>query len=652
MDDDDLVIQQISNDMKAAATPATLTDNKSTHTLGECAKQAPDGRSLSNDPEDQNDIRDTNDCEALNRISFPGADPALVTDSTQLALRKRLSDELDQDETPSKRLKSTQPNNGVHQEYESLSNRSGISGGKLKMPAKNINRRQRRSPDTDLNVAESETYEDGQSKDIPRTTTTKAARQPQSATVTAIKRASQSTETRKDKTMPTRVNSRVTRSQSHKFPLTPKVQNNKPNEGIKMSKLAKPQSASIRKQRLATTDEHPHKHNPDNEKAEMTEEDSEQEISATETDAGEEDEGSSLQSEPQNSDDGVPRIKIDSSESIEAGHRASQNSKSDSRISETRTLSSHLELFGQEYEFNSLLSSAKSVGLSNRNGEETQRVPALSTVVGKELSNAIREARRFYKSLSTIGQSRSDNLQGSVKAQTFLNNIREQIDNLVEEDVSEPDRGLVIQDLLAHVNPHLVLLLKYALQSRTDDYASPRDVVHLQEIVFLMDTIHCLCVKAQDWKAKPRTDAPITAVTTRKICPSIRQLKKVFLQKLNQRKRVVQRRENNLLYSQSQPAREESPHREHEERYRRREKRKARIYEDACRNAIDLFGKIRKLVIRTNDPVANVKLYTETRATEQWTEEQDKELIIQLQNKESRGLPCRCFDVASRSWLY
>ncbi|KAL9608882.1 MAG: hypothetical protein Q9167_006302 [Letrouitia subvulpina] len=640
MDDNDLVNQQIYNEIEAVSSPANLIDNKSTRMLEEFPELPPDERSLLNGPEGQNNIRDTDDCEILNKISFPGAEPALTTESTQPARKSRFLDQLHPDGTPSKRLRITQPGHKVGRENELLSHLPKIHGGKVKFSNKNITlTRQICPPDTDSQLTGYKMSEDRQLKDSLHTAISEAARQPQSAILTAAIGIPQSFKARQDKPMPTRVSSRVTRSQSRGLPPTLNFQNNKPNKGIKMSKLAKLQGTSMQELTSTMTHEHPHKHNPDNEIFEIRGDSSDLKNAMTKMDAREENEGSNPPSEQHDFSEGVPQTEVDGLGNVGASHRSSQNSKNNLRTSKTRTLSLHSELFGQEHQFNSLLSSAKSVGLLKRNGEGTQRVPALSTPAGKELSKVIRDARQLYKSLLTPAQPKSRDFQGSDKAQAFLNNIRKQIDELVEKDVPKCDRDLVIQDLLAHTNPHLVSLLKYAIQSRGNEYTRRDDAIYIQEIIFLMDTIECLCVKVMSWEAKPRTDAPITATTKRHIYPLIRQIKKVFVKELSQRKKAIQRRENNLLYSQSQMARQESLQRENEGRYRKREIRKARIYEDACRNAIDLFGKIRKPTIRINGRLASAELYPRTRATEQWTEEEDKELLVQLQNKEFRVLP-------------
>ena len=302
-----------------------------------------------------------------------------------------------------------------------------------------------------------------------------------------------------------------------------------------------------------------------------------------------------------------------------------------------------LELFGRERDWKVVLDGARTVGVSNLKGKTVKEKPTLETETVRGLVDSIKDTVTLYKQLDSLLKSGSsdEDVQNIEERLSVANQeILEDIENISEANAGSK-KGEMIQDIYAHAIPTMVFGLKAAMECRKDQYSREDDITNLQEIIRNQDLLLHLCHEARQWKAKPLTDRPITNSTSQKIGPYLRDVRKAFQQELESRERAMRQQSNDDAIAQSHERRRERLERQKQLNARKRAEQRIKIMRNLEQNPTPYRS-------RTQPSQAFPGLSTFPRhqrspsmTADQWTAEQNLELVSQLMRQDIRYLPGR-----------
>lgn len=212
----------------------------------------------------------------------------------------------------------------------------------------------------------------------------------------------------------------------------------------------------------------------------------------------------------------------------------------------------------------------------------------------------------------------------------------------LDEAATGKEASIVINDIYAHAIPNLVFMLQSALRCRTKDYGDLNDTEVLQAMISIQDIILLLCEKAASWKVRPDSETPIVRPTRQKMNPNLRDIRKAFLAELKQRERLSMHKQRERMIAEAHERQLEKKTKENEKNERKRKEKAIKIKEE-----LDRIGTLLGLQLqerKTNRQVRGVgeqenDIPNHQDFADQWTKEQNLELIVQLQNSDSRHLP-------------
>lgn len=295
----------------------------------------------------------------------------------------------------------------------------------------------------------------------------------------------------------------------------------------------------------------------------------------------------------------------------------------------------YLELFGQERAWAEVLDGVQSVGVSN-SGDES--LPRLKSQIVKELVSNTKLAEQIFDKLLPEQDMNDANQDLQLQLEKILAGISEEVTN-IDEPASEKEASVVKRDIYAHAIPTLVLMLSSALRCRTPDYGNLDDTEALRAIISIQDIVWRLCEKAGKWKAKPNSETPIVNSTRQKIRPNLRKLREVFQAELNRRERSAMHTARERKIAVAHERLFDKMIKEREDKERKRKEKATLIKEDLDRTK-KLLGLRKSLPSQDRDGSEHENENPNNpSSSDQWTDDQNLELIVQLQNPDSRHLP-------------
>ena len=340
-------------------------------------------------------------------------------------------------------------------------------------------------------------------------------------------------------------------------------------------------------------------------------------------------------------DDSVQEQELHASDPCEEGNAP----KSVTILKEFQTKGPYIELFGKERNWGVVLEGLRSVGVSESGEDRKQILLPLKTKTVKTWVQRARKARKYFTRLRLAKQEvQHEQIEDLEKL------IAEEL-RMIEKDVEDLDeaqtgtkRSEVIKDIYAYGIPSLVEVLCSGLLCETDEYSRPDDTSAIVCIINIMDTILMLCKKASQWKPRPNSTTPVMKATTQKISPNLRNMRKAFFNELEERRRNEResRIQSDLIRSHAKRAEER---REKEaENVRKRRENCHRLDQDLRHRHEECFDSTPHGRISSQVPTQTQQTQPTHSSSEAnpWTRQEDLQLLVQLQNKDTRTLPGMC----------
>ena len=297
-----------------------------------------------------------------------------------------------------------------------------------------------------------------------------------------------------------------------------------------------------------------------------------------------------------------------------------------------------IELFRQDDKWATVLEGAQEVGESNVGGKRRKKKPELQTRTISEFVRVVTELRTAYTSLLRFQGLEHDSSGLEEQLIEGLDDTSERIGEIIEpEDGAEASK--IIQDIFAHAFPHMVNLLKVALQCRTKEYSKPHDIDVLQEIIGLQGDVITLCEKARNWNAKPCTRRPIIRPIPPKVLRYLRDIRKAFERQLYKRQSQINQQKGIEDIGKCRKRRDEDKRRREEARMRGKEESTRRIAEDLRRDRVTLADRSKSVQFSNDNFSLDTSYLRQLPTSKDWTVEQNSELLNRLQLKELRYLP-------------
>ena len=302
----------------------------------------------------------------------------------------------------------------------------------------------------------------------------------------------------------------------------------------------------------------------------------------------------------------------------------------------------HVELFGQEPAWKTILEGARMVGVSKAGSNRTQVLPPLKTKVIKSLvKNTQRAGNHFEMLINTRKEKDHERIEHLEKRlATKLEEIKEQVETLTEA-AAGIESSETITDIFAHAIPILVETLRWGFLSQTEYYSRPTDFEKLESIISVQDSLLLLCKKARSWNAKTDSFAPIRKVTTQKIFPYLRDLREAFADVYEERKRLWQSEQSQSLLIESHERLHEKRQLQRVENARQQEKKRQIMARDLDQRYKVIFGRKRNVPFKKPSEPLVLERPSKGGAsvTNEWTSDQDRALLIQLMEENIRHLP-------------
>ena len=305
-----------------------------------------------------------------------------------------------------------------------------------------------------------------------------------------------------------------------------------------------------------------------------------------------------------------------------------------------------IELFGLGRPWWIVMKGAREVGFSHLKGHEIREKPPLATKTVKGLVDLIKEATALYNRLepSEMPNISVEDIHSTEERLTITNGqIFEEVQELSEEKAGDK-KSEIIQDIYAHAIPNLVFWLRAGMKCRTEQYRRVDDIGNLKEIVRNQDLILELCEKARRWKAKPLTDRPITNTTSNSIKPYLRDIRKTFNMELEKRERLVRHQSNELALAESHERRLELQKRQKQFNDHKKAAQRQKILQNLREKPSpyrrrDNPSQSYPIMSSFSYPQSSYPQTRQTATTEEWTDEQNHELVAQLMRPDIGHLP-------------
>lgn len=290
----------------------------------------------------------------------------------------------------------------------------------------------------------------------------------------------------------------------------------------------------------------------------------------------------------------------------------------------------HSELFGEDVAWEKVIEGARNVGVPESNDSQSESLSSPETLMIMNIVKNTKKARRLFQRLSRERDITENDIEA---AKVQLEEALEQIDVEImelDEAAAEAQTSETFTDVYAHAISNLIFMLQSALRCRTMHYSSPDDLESLRSMISIQDTILLLCQKA-----KVYYKTSIVRPTKQKIAPYLRDVRDAFQAELNQRERSIALKRTERLLEESHQRRLEKMIKEKEENAQKRMENALRIKIDLDQKYELRFGPTQREQQRrypTHQPVS----------TDRWTDDESLQLMVQLQNPESRHLPGVC----------
>lgn len=250
-----------------------------------------------------------------------------------------------------------------------------------------------------------------------------------------------------------------------------------------------------------------------------------------------------------------------------------------------------LELYGQEAAWKTILEGAKMVGVTKSQHDWTKVLPRLKTKVITSLINDAQKGGNQFQKLMELREGKDHEQIDDMEKQLAktLYDIKKQVEVLAEGSNGNQSSA-VITDIYAHAIPALVETLHWGFRCQTDLYSRSDEFEKLKSIISLQDTLLLLCTKARSWKARCKSVAPIQKATTQKISPYLRDLREAFAHAHEERTRVWQNEQNQLLLIESHERLLERRQRQKVENAMEQERKRRILADDLDRRYQEMFG--------------------------------------------------------------
>lgn len=284
---------------------------------------------------------------------------------------------------------------------------------------------------------------------------------------------------------------------------------------------------------------------------------------------------------------------------------------------------SDLVLFGQQEGWMKILAAAKrttdasrSIGKGKKNKLELK-----SQYIG-DLIERIETALRSYGSLAseaTVSVEMMDQHRRRIRR------IRKEIDDLPSGFIlgKREERCVerrLVRDIYAYGVPNMVNLLRKALETQSPVIARKDNITALEEIISIQHALFTLCERARDSKIQPKTGKPIIQ-PTKTIRSYLKAVLAAFEAELDERKRQI-------------------------EKSREKYARDRREWEEISQKCAGLPGYSRFARQPRSEERSKYR-HTKAPALNQWSKEQDSELLAELLAEEHGELPGKLLTVLS-----
>ena len=272
------------------------------------------------------------------------------------------------------------------------------------------------------------------------------------------------------------------------------------------------------------------------------------------------------------------------------------------------------------------------VGVSNRKGDVISEKPEIATDTGKELVRLMQELKSQYKKVGSLSDGDPNHETMEDELRDLWEELTEAIDKISEPKASEDK---LVQDIYSHAIPSMVLMLRAALICRSRHYAEPDGIESLKEIVEIQAEIVHFCEKARKWKLKKITNR---GAVTRKILPNMRRLKeKCFGRELAKRTNVLLERSREAAFAENYKnvcEQRKLQREQHHQKVLERRRMMFEQFEDRPR-ARGSRPQQKSHV----DEISKAHSRNHSITSDQWTRQQNEDLVDRLLSGESRDLP-------------
>ena len=299
------------------------------------------------------------------------------------------------------------------------------------------------------------------------------------------------------------------------------------------------------------------------------------------------------------------------------------------------------ELFGGFKDWESVIERVKEVGVSRRKGVVVSREkPEIKTKTVQDLVTLMQKLASRYREVRFGSERDSNHETAEVELRDLREELYQAIDEISESNASE-DKSYLIQDIDAHLIPSMVFMLRIALKSRSKLFSKPDDTEFLEEIAGIQDKVIHLCEKARRWKARPKAKDPIMGAVARDVLPSMRTLKAYFDRELAGRIDLAWQRKSQAEHVASYERACEQRKMQKERHHQRVLENRRMMYEQIEQRQIEKRQRARNSRFQTShvDDISRVHRRSHPITSDQWTREQNEDLVKRLISEESRDLP-------------
>ena len=355
-----------------------------------------------------------------------------------------------------------------------------------------------------------------------------------------------------------------------------------------------------------------------------------------------ENEGGHLSNEDSNDQDRSPEAAVsdcnakpshnnvskDSDKSREEDHFPEDEDETDVGEEKNSENELEIELFGGKRFWDKVIGGARKLDVISR------RRLKIKTGTGQNLVTLMQELTSQYKNVGSL----SDEDPNHETMEDDLRDLRGQLTEAIDKIPVSNTPGQLIQEIYGRAIPSMVSMLKAALIRRSRHYSKPDDVESLKEIVEIQAEIVHLCGKARGWEVEPIDKKRIKAAVTKKILPNMRRLKEqCFGRELSSRTNVLLHKSREAAFAKSNQNVCEQRKLQRERHHQQVLERRRMIYEQ-----FEERPRARGSRPQQNshvDDISKAHRRSHSITSNQWTRQQNEDLVDRLVSEESRSLP-------------